>query len=242
MTNDKSVRGDEASVNNEILESDTYDQNLNQLQDLEEKFEKEKETILNEMRHRFKNNLQVIASLLSLQGDYVKDKESRRMFSNSSERVKTIALMYDKLYQADKQDGIYFDKYLIDLVNYHFQNYNTNPNMIRHQIKGDDLILPIKTAIPCGLIITELILNSLKHAFPDNRSGNIKINLEHPAGECILSIEDDGIGLPEEFDIGNNDSLEFLLVRSLSEQINGTLKLTGINGTKFVLKFPVDDK
>ena len=198
----------------------------------------QKDIFLAEILHRFKNNLQVIASLLSIQGDYVKDDESRKMFGNSSERVKTMAMIYGKQYQSIDLTGIYFNKYLHDLVIYIFNQNEMNSKNARHEIITDDVILSYKTAIPCGLIINELITNSLKHAFKDGKVGFIKVKLEKKTGEYLLSIEDNGTGFPEDFNFETNDSLGLMLVRLLADQINGKLEIDGINGAKFVLCFP----
>jgi two-component sensor histidine kinase len=238
MTNNLSGPRDETSGNNEVLNLGNEDQFIKQIQQIEDKFQKEKDSFQKELFHRFKNNLQVITSLLNIQSSYVKDEDSRRMFINSTERVKTIAMIYEKPYQTENLTGIYFDKYLKDLVNYIINNYETNTLNISHEIFTVDVNLNVKIALSCGLIINELISNSLQHAFTGVKAGNIKINLENHAGEYILSVEDDGIGLPKDFNIETNDSLGFLLVRSLIEQINGSLEVIGINGTKFVIKFP----
>lgn len=226
MTKNMSIPGNKSDVTNDT-----------QILDNEFLMRKENDVLLSEMLHRFKNNLSVIASLLSLQGNYVKDDESRNMFSNSAERVKTIAMIYGKSYQTDDLTGIYFNKYLQDLVIYIFDQYDLASKYIRHEIKTDDVILPIKIAIPCGLIVNELITNSLKHAFKDRNEGCIKVNLENLSGNYILSIEDNGIGFPEDFNLETNDSLGIMLVKLLSEQINGEMDINGINGIKFVLKF-----
>jgi len=129
-----------------------------------------------------------------------------------------------------------------DLVNYIVKNYDSNSTFVNLEINSIETILPVKTALSCGLIINELVSNSLKHAFKDRKIGTIKINLEHVTGEFILSVEDDGSGLPEDFDIDNSDSLGLTLVKSLSDQVNGSLTIIGINGAGFVLKFPNNDK
>ncbi len=238
MTNSLSGSGLGANTLNEVKNGDIEVPQDLQIEQIKEKFEKEKELFRKEMFHRFKNNLQVITSLFSIQSSYVKDEESRRMFINSTERVKAIALIYDRLFQSENPDEIYFDKYLEELVNYIIKNCIMADKIIGHEFHSVKINLPFKTAVSIGLIINEIITNSLNHAFIGLREGKIKINLEHSAGEYLLSVEDNGIGLPEDFNIETNDSLGLMLVRSLTEQLNGSLELLSVNGTKFIIKFP----
>jgi two-component sensor histidine kinase len=238
MSDNMHSSNDSINVNNGLHDRDNDEQHKRQLLELEEKYKKEMDSFQKEIFHRFKNNLQVITSLLNIQSSYVKDENSRQMFVDSTDRIKTIAMIYDKQYQTDNPTMICFNNYLRDLVNYTIQNSNTNTINIRHEVNAVGINLPVKTAQSCGLIINELITNSLRHAFVDVNPGIIKIKLGHNAGVYILSFEDNGIGLPEDFNIESIDSLGLMLVISLTDQINGTLDITSINGAKFVLKFP----
>jgi two-component sensor histidine kinase len=238
MIDNKPPSNDSINVNDKLQDGDIDARHKKQLLEMEEKFKQERDSFQKEMFHRFKNNLQVITSLLNIQSSYVKDEDSRRMFVDSTERVNTMAMIYDKQNQTENPIVICFDNYLRNLVDYIVQNNNSNTKDIRHEINAVNLNLPVKIAQACGLIINELITNSLRHAFLNVNTGNIKIKLEHNDGAYILSVEDNGIGLPEDFNIESIDSLGLMLVRSLADQINGTLDIISINGTKFVLKLP----
>jgi len=236
MTTSKPI--DETIQGDEVCNWETNENFLKQIQQIKDKFETEKELFQREMFHRFKNNLQVITSLLNIQSSFIKDEDSLRMFVNCTERVKTIAMIYDKQYQTQDPATIYFDNYLKNLVNYIVNNYKKNTCIVGCEITAADVILPVKTSLSCGLIIYELVSNSLYHAFNSVKEGNIKVNFQHLDHKFILSVEDNGIGLPEDFNIDSNNSLGLLLVKSLTEQINGSLELKSINGTKFILSFP----
>jgi two-component sensor histidine kinase len=219
-------------------EQSTKDELYNSLILHIEEDKKEKETIIMEMHHRFKNNLQVIASLLSLQGEYIREEKYRRMFINSAERVNAMAMIHEKLYQADNQINIFIDTYLRDLVIYLLKSYSSIGKTVIHEVKTNGITLPFTTAVPCGLIVNELISNSLKYAFPEKTTGKININIEQIADEYILSYNDDGVGLPEHFTIESSDSLGILIVKTLVEQLKGTLEISNNKGTNFIIKFP----
>jgi two-component sensor histidine kinase len=199
---------------------------------------KEKDFLLREMHHRIKNNLQVISSLLSIQSDYVKDEESHKLFINSLNRIRSMSMIYENPHQANNLSGVAFDKYLNDLVTYLYRIYNVNTNLVKFNIKIPPVSLPVDNSITCGLIVNELLSNAFKYAFPDGRSGNIKISLAKSIKQIKLVVSDDGIGLPENMDIESNDTFGFLLIRTLVDQLNGTLEAVGTNGTKFTITFP----
>jgi len=199
---------------------------------------KEKDFLLREMHHRIKNNLQVISSLLSIQSDYVKDEESHKLFINSLNRIRSMSMIYENPHQTNNLSGVAFDKYLNDLVTYLYRIYNVNTNLVKFNIKIPPVSLPVDNSITCGLIVNELLSNAFKYAFPDGRSGNIKISLAKSIKQIKLVVSDDGIGLPEKMDIESNDTFGFLLIRTLVDQLNGTLEAVGTNGTKFTITFP----
>jgi two-component sensor histidine kinase len=199
---------------------------------------KEKEFLLREMHHRIKNNLQVISSLLSIQSDYVKDEESHKLFFNSLNRIRSMSMIYENPYQASDFSGVAFDKYLNDLVTYLYRTYNINTNLVKLNINIGPVYLPIDASVTCGLIINELISNAFKHAFPDGRSGNIKLSFVKSVKQIKLVVSDDGIGLPENMDIEINDTFGLLLISTLVDQLNGTLEVIRTNGTKFIIRFP----
>jgi PAS domain S-box-containing protein len=198
----------------------------------------EKEVLLKEIHHRVKNNLQVISSLLYLQSKNLKDKQTLEMFQESHNRVRSMALIHERLYQSQDLARIDFAEYVRSLANYLFRSYGVNTGVIQLKINMDDVSLGIDTAIPCGLIINELVSNSLKHAFPDGGGGKVRIELRADDGQFTLMVSDDGVGLPEDLDFRNAQSLGLQLVNNLSvAQLEGTIELDRCGGTAFRIMF-----
>ncbi|WP_424358372.1 PAS domain S-box protein [Methanocella sp. MCL-LM] len=195
----------------------------------------EKEILLKEIHHRVKNNLQIISSLLNLQSTSL-NKESAAAFRESQNRIKSMALIHEKLYQSRDIAHIDFGEYAGSLTAYLARSYTSNPG-VNISIDIRDISLGIDQAIPCGLIINELVSNSLKYAFKDGRSGEIKVNLTIEAGKYVLVVSDDGAGLPEGFDFRDSPSLGLQLVNTLVEQIEGTINMDSERGTKFTITF-----
>lgn len=198
----------------------------------------EKEILLREMNHRIKNNLQVISSLLSIQSDYVRDAESQKLFLNSLNRIRTMSMIHENLHHSDNFSGVDIDKYLKDLVIYLCRTYNTNTSRVKFNINIGFPSLPIDTSITCGLIINELVSNALKYAFPGDRLGIVTLSLVKFRKQNKLILSDNGIGLPEKMDVENNDTFGLLLLRTLVDQLNGTLEVVRKNGAKFIIRFP----
>lgn len=199
---------------------------------------KEKEVLLKEIHHRVKNNLQIISSLLNLQSDYIQNKQDLELFRLSQNRIESIALIHEKLYQSKDLAQIEFAEYIQELVASLFCSYDVNLSNINLQIDIKPVFLGIDSAIPCGLIINELVLNSLKHAFPGNNSGSISIELYlSDRQEFNLIIGDDGIGFPAEMDFKNTPSLGLQLVNALTNQLGGSIELDTSIGTKFIIVF-----
>ncbi len=194
---------------------------------------REKEVLLKEIHHRVKNNLQVISSLLYLQAKNIQGKEPPAMFQDSQSRVRAMALVHERLYQSQDLARVNFAEYVRSLANYLFRSYGVNTNVIRLKINVEDVFLGVDTAIPCGLIINELVSNSLKHAFPDGREGEIRIELRSDDGWCILVVSDDGVGFPRDVDFRNKQSLGLQLVDTLVNQLEGIIELDGSSGTAF---------
>ncbi len=203
---------------------------------------KEKEVLLKEVHHRVKNNLQVITSLLKLQSDRIVDKQALEMFKESQNRVRSMALIHEKLYQSKDLANIDFKGYIIDLVGGLLQSYAQDAHKIVLNRNIKDISLDVETAIPCGLIINELVSNSLKHAFPDGREGEINIKFHSSDDNKLeLIVSDDGVGIPENMDIRNTESLGLHLVNILAEdQLKGELKLDRSKGTIFRISFGRD--
>lgn len=207
---------------------------------------KEKETLLKEIHHRVKNNLTVISSLLNLQSHYIKDKDDLIMFKESQSRAKSMALIHQRLYDSSDLKRIDFGDYIKTLANEMFHTYITDSSRIKLNLNVEDVMLDINTAIPLGLILNELLTNSMKYAFPSSelsnkfnstKKGNINVNLLKNKNGYVLSVEDDGIGFPENINLENTDSLGLQLINSLTNQINGKIRLKRNNGTSFKIDF-----
>jgi len=198
---------------------------------------REKEVLLKEVHHRVKNNLQVISSLLSLQSHHIKDKASLAMFQESQNRVQSMSLIHEKLYQSNNLSRIDMNEYTKDLTTSLFRSYADSAAAIKLKTKVADIFLDITTAIPCGLIINELTSNALKHGFPDGRQGEITIAM-HPVNNKIeLVVSDTGVGFPEEIDFRNTTTLGMQLVITLVEQLEGTIGLDRRAGSAFTICF-----
>ncbi len=192
--------------------------------------------LLKEIHHRVKNNLQIISSLLKLQSGQVGDETMGNLFRDSQHRIRSMALVHEQLYGSQDLDRIEFGKYLRDLTSNLIKSYRSRG--VRLQVDVDDVHLDIDTAIPCGLIINELVSNTLKHAFPDGREGEIGISLsEDGAGQYTLLVRDDGVGFPVDVDCHHTDTLGLQLVNSLIRQLKGTMQLHRDNGTMFEIRF-----
>ena len=198
----------------------------------------EKEVLLKEIHHRVKNNLQVVSSMLQLQSRNVKDKETVEIFQESRNRIRSMALAHERLYQSKDLARVDFAKYIRSLASYLGRSYGVNTNVIQLKTNLQDVFLGVDTAIPCGLILNELVSNCLKHAFPDGREGEICIELRSDSdGEFTLVVSDNGIGLPEDLDFRNTESLGLQLVNTLVNQLEGTIELDRRGGTAFEITF-----
>ena len=199
---------------------------------------KEKEMLLQEIHHRVKNNLQVISSLLRLQSRYIKDKEAIGIFKETQNRVRSIAILHEKLYQSDDLARIKFDEYVKLLAGDLLYFYELEEGNIKIIYDVEDVSLNIETAIPCGLLIDEMVANSLKYAFPNGKSGEIKIELHSDDNNLFnLVVRDNGVGISNDVDPENAETFGMQLIKYLTKQLKATLELDRINGTKFILKF-----
>ncbi len=198
----------------------------------------EKEVLLREIHHRVKNNLQIISSLLNLQSRHIKDESSFDLFQESRHRVRSMALVHEKLYRSEDLAKIDFCEYIQSLASHLFMSYGVNSASIELDVDAKDVYLDINTSIPCGLIINELVSNSLKHAFEGRKKGKIRIVLQpEKKGIFKLSVSDDGVGLPQSLDVPKTDSLGLQLVTMLVEQLHGTLTIERNHGTSFEIVF-----
>lgn len=198
---------------------------------------KEKEVLLKEIHHRVKNNLQIVSSFLNLQSKFIDDPEIVNMFNETKNRVKTLALVHEKLYESHAQyvDIKEYINSIIDLLAYSYHDKDHRIALKMECVTDDKLNIDI--AIPCGLIINELVSNAFKHAFPNERKGTINIQLMEKDGAYELIIKDDGIGIPEKFNPQETNSLGLEIVMLLSEQLNGEISFIRDNGTTVRLKF-----
>ena len=202
----------------------------------------EKEVLLREIHHRVKNNLQIIQSMLNLQLPQIKDEKAIAQFKESQNRVYSMALIHEKLYQSESLSKIDFPEYIRSLTAYLFTSYGATGRAIRPRILVKDISLDVDTTIPCALIINELVSNSLKHAFPASRrgeeTGEISIDMRRESGNSfLLTVGDNGVGLPEGFEIEKCDSLGLKLVVVLVKQLAGTIRIGTDSGAEFKISF-----
>ena len=200
---------------------------------------KEKEILLSEIHHRVKNNMQVISSLLKLQSAKIEDKKYVEMFKESENRIRSMSLIHEKLYQSGDFANVNFDGYVKNIANDLIRSYAVTPDKIKLNTKIEDVSLGLDNAIPCGLIVNELISNSLKYAFPKDRKGEIKITFRAiNSHEIEFTVSDDGIGIPAEMDIRETESLGLQLVQLLAEnQLDGKIEVDRDGGTAFRIRF-----
>ncbi len=199
---------------------------------------REKEALLKEIHHRVKNNLQVVSSLLGLQARAIPDEATRRWFKESQNRIHSMALLHESLYQSDNLAQIDFPVYIRQLSDHLFRSYGVANERIHLRAELDNLWLDMDSAVPCGLIINELLSNSLKYAFPDGRSGEVVIELRGRENHmAMLAIGDNGVGLREGVDWTTTRSLGLRLVRTLAQQIGATVEFQGEPGTRFQMTF-----
>ena len=198
---------------------------------------KEKEVLVKEIHHRVKNNLQIISSLLNLQSGYIKDKNFIEIFKESQNRVRSMALIHEKLYQSKDMSQINFSEYVSELVSNLFGSYGLNSALIVFHQEINNILMAMDIAINLGLIINELVSNAFRHAFTGIKKGNLYIRIKKNKQKYELTVEDDGIGFPSGIDFRKTKSLGLQLINSLVEQIGGEIFLFRDNGTKFVIKF-----
>jgi PAS domain S-box-containing protein len=199
---------------------------------------KEKEVMLKEINHRVKNNLQVVSSFLFLQSSQVKDPLTRQFLTETQNRVASMALIHDSLYQSQNLSRIEFGRYVRKLSSDLFHSYGANKDLIKLRVNIPETYLAVDTAIPCGLIINELLSNSLKHAFPGGRTGEIGIDLAAETDNKVtLIVRDDGVGVAQGIDIRRTTSLGMQIVNGLVKQLKGSLELNRRPGTEFKITF-----
>jgi PAS domain S-box-containing protein len=198
----------------------------------------EKEVMLKEIHHRVKNNLQVISSLVSLQADGTKDEVVRQVLQDVIYRVRSMALVHEKLYQSANLAHIDFAEYTRSLLSYLWRAHGAVAISVRQTFDLESVSLPVDTAVTCGLIMNELAVNALEHAFQDRADGEVTVSLHSGAnGQISLCVADNGVGLPKDFDWRQSGSLGLRLVQMLSRQLDATVEVKSEDGTKFELVF-----
>jgi len=200
----------------------------------------QRETLLREIHHRVKNNMQVMSSLLSLQARAALNPETRRMLEDNQNRIQSMALLHEILYQSEDLAMVNFPKYVLRTVDYLFRSFGVKDRQIRLVTELDEVALELDDALPFGLLISEVVSNSLKHAFPQGRGGQVSIFLrQHSDATVSLILSDDGVGLPPELDCATTRSLGLRLVRALAQQLRGSLEIRSEGGTQVRLTFQV---
>ncbi len=199
----------------------------------------EKEILLMEIHHRVKNNMQVVSSLLNLQSKYIRDKGDLHLFRDSQERVRSMALVHEKLYQSEDLTKIDFGDYIKKLTHHLCHSYNEPGKEIDIGINASDIYLTIEKAIPCALIINELVSNSLKYAFADDvGEGRIQIDFStDDENNYTLAVSDNGVGIPKDVNLRQPASLGLELVNILTKQLDGNIKLDRSSGTRYTIRF-----
>jgi hypothetical protein len=219
----------------------TLVQDLTERKQAEEKIRaslEEKVVLLKEIHHRVKNNLQVISSLLYLQAERAKDDPVREILQDSQSRVKSMALIHEKLYQAKDLAHVDLAEYVQNLLSYLLRSYSAQAGSIQLDAHIDNIFLDIDLAMPCGLIINELVSNALKHAFPNGRAGRIEVGLHKMDDDHVqLWVRDNGIGFPTILNDRQSSSLGLQLVSALVQQLDGTFERQCQRGTEFCIRF-----
>ncbi|MBU0724150.1 MAG: PAS domain S-box protein [Alphaproteobacteria bacterium] len=209
---------------------------------------REKDVLLGEIHHRVKNNLQIVHSLLDLQSGIILDSVALDMLQDSKNRIRSMALIHQTLYQSRDFSGVDFGTFLDSLLPHLVGSYSANPSIITMNTNADEVQLPINAAIPCGLIVNELISNAIKHAFPNGKPGEISVDLRRTGeiddlGEWIvLSVTDNGVGMSEEINLEESETLGLQLVSLLTDQLHGTMEIQRNSPTRFTIKFPVPNR
>ena len=205
---------------------------------------KEKETLLHEIHHRVKNNMTVISSLLNLQARQTGDKTTKSILRDSQNRVQAMSMIHETLYSSDNLSSISMHIYFTKLVKAIFSSFGSIGRRVTYKIESDNIKIGVKKAAPLGLIVNELTTNILKYAFPENNSGEFSINLTADNENTYeLTVADNGVGLPEDLDWRNLDSLGLKLVSMIAEnQLDGAIDIENEKGTKFIIKFNLIEK
>ncbi len=197
----------------------------------------EKDVLLKEIHHRVKNNLQIISSMLNIQSHYFKDPAVREVFRECQNRIKSMALIHETLYMSKNLAEIEFSTYITTLVNRLSASYREMSSRVNIIVEIPLQTLHIDVAIACGLIVTELVTNALKYAFPDQQSGDIWVKFSPRDHQYALTVKDNGVGFPKEIDLAKANSMGLQLVTTLAHQLDADLELDKLNGVSITLVF-----
>ena len=229
------IYGDDGIVK-KIVVVDTDFTTTKNMQNTIEASLKEKDVLLKEIHHRVKNNLHII-SLLNLQSGYIKDEYTLKAVQDGQNRVRSMALVHEKFYQAEELTEIDFGEYAQKLCQYLYQSYGDKTDRINVKVTGDHVGLDMDTAMPCGLLVNEVVSNSYKYAFPGTTTGEIVINLKKEQKKVTLTMSDSGVGLPDHVDYEKSETLGMQLIQALTSQLDGELKVSREKGTTFEVTF-----
>lgn len=203
----------------------------------------QRETLLREIHHRVKNNMQVMSSLLSLQSRTASNPETTRMLEQNQNRIQSMALLHEILYQSEDLAIVDFPKYLRRMVEHLFRSYGVDDQQIQLHTALDAVGLELDDALPCGLLVSEVISNSLKHGFPEGRKGEVRIVLRRQSSKMVsLMLSDNGVGLPDHVHWTQSRSLGLRLVRVLAQQLRANLNIRSQGGTEVKLSFTARSK
>ena len=201
----------------------------------------EKDILLSEIHHRVKNSLQVVSSLLSLESDRIRDSSVIEMLQTTQNRIRSMAVIHQTLYQSKDFARVDFRAFLESFVPPLVQSYGMRPELISIVIHVAEVKLPIDAAIPCGLIVNELISNALKHAFPAGRAGTIEVTFGHDGQRhATIAVTDDGVGIGEGVELEQSETLGIQLVFLLAGQLGGAVTIDRASPTRFAVRFPLD--
>ncbi len=198
---------------------------------------KEKEVLLQEVHHRVKNNLQVISSILNLQSSFVDDEKTLAILDESQSRIKTMSYIHETLYQTSDFSSIEFTEYISTLTSSLIQSYGSKECIVRLKTDFDEIYLKLDQAIPCGLIINELVSNAMKYAYVGRKKGELRLIIKEVDGKIHLEVSDNGVGMPKDYNPQESDSLGIYLVHALVEQLDATMEIRNEKGTRFLLTF-----
>jgi two-component sensor histidine kinase len=201
---------------------------------------REKESLLQEVHHRVKNNLQVISSLINMQLRRMQEAAGREALEECQHRVQAIALVHEKLYQSENMTNVPLPEYVRSLARDIVQAASVAATLVSCEVTVENIALPIDKAVPCGLILNELITNALRHAFPNGRQGSIHIRCERvDAGHLRFEVADDGVGLPPDLDVNRCQSMGLQLVNALAAQLDAQLEVNTHGGASFKVTLPM---